>query len=166
MNGRTAGHNTRMRSFLLRFLSLFLYQGIASQLLPCQRFHANSAFSFLANSSVCEFIFFFSLPCHQKSELSRELLPCQHFRDSSAFFATFSRLARPALQHHAHCSIGEMQIVNRPRKEGPSKNVMLLSQKEGCFEECDAAKPRKNMMQVTQVSNAQNKVHIVLQLNC
>ena len=28
----------------------------------------------------------------------------------------------------AHCSIGEMQIVNRPRKKGPSKNVMLLSQ--------------------------------------
>ena len=50
-----------------------------------------------------------------------------------------------------------MQIVNRPRKEGPSKNVMLLShegpsknvmllshegRKEGgSFEECDAAKP-------------------------
>ena len=27
----------------------------------------------------------------------------------------------------AHCSVGEMQIVNRPRKEGPSKNVMPLS---------------------------------------
>ena len=60
-----------------------------------------------------------------------------------------------------------MQIVNRPRKEGPSKSVMLLSQ-GGSFEECDAAKPRKNVMQLTQVLNAQNKVHIkresVLQL--
>ena len=40
----------------------------------------------------------------------------------------------------------------------------------GSFEECDAAKPRKNVMQLTQVLNAQNKVHIekesVLQLNC
>ena len=64
-----------------------------------------------------------------------------------------------------------MQIVNRPRKEGPSKNVMLLSPKEGgSFEECDAAKPRKNVMQLTQVLNAQKKVHnkreSVLQLNC
>ena len=77
-----------------------------------------------------------------------------------------------------------MQIVNRPRKEGPSKNVMLLSHGEGgsfedcdaakpkggSFEECDAAKPRKNVMQLTQVLNAQNKLHIkrecVLQLNC
>ena len=41
-----------------------------------------------------------------------------------------------------------MQIVNRPRKEGPSKSVMLLY------------KPRKNVMQLTQVLNAQNKVHI------
>ena len=53
--------------------------------------------------------------------------------------------------------IGEMQMVNRPRKEGPSKNAMLLSQ-------------GKNVMQITQVLNAQNKVHIkresVLQLNC
>ena len=47
-----------------------------------------------------------------------------------------------------------MQIVNGPRKEGPSENVMLLSH----FEECDAAKPRKNVMQLTQVLNAQNKV--------
>ena len=63
-----------------------------------------------------------------------------------------------------------MQIVNRPRKEGPSKNVMLLSKEGGSFEECDAAKPRKNVMQLTQALNAQNKVHIkresVLQLNC
>ena len=63
-----------------------------------------------------------------------------------------------------------MQIVIRPRKEGPSKNVMLLSQEGGSFEECDAAKPRKNVMQLTQVLNAQNKVHnkreSVLQLNC
>ena len=67
-----------------------------------------------------------------------------------------------------------MQIVNRPRKEGPSKNVMLLSRgKEGgSFEECDAAKPRKNVMQLTQVLNAQaqkkvhNKRESVLQLNC
>ena len=36
------------------------------------------------------------------------------------------RLTRP-YNTSAHCSIGEMQIVNRPRKEGPSKNVMLLS---------------------------------------
>ena len=48
-----------------------------------------------------------------------------------------------------------MQIVNRPRKEGPSKSVMLLS-----HEECDAAKPRNNVMQLTQVLNAQNKVNI------
>ena len=52
--------------------------------------------------------------------------------------------------------------------EGPSKNVMLLSQ-GGSFEECDAAKPRKNVIHLTQVLNAQNKVHIkresVLQLN-
>ena len=78
-----------------------------------------------------------------------------------------------------------MQIVNRPREEGPSKNVMLLSHEEGgsfeecdaakpreggSFEECDAAKPRKNVMQLTQVLNAQRKVHnkreSVLQLNC
>ena len=64
-----------------------------------------------------------------------------------------------------------MQIVNRPRKEGPSKNVMLLSHDEGgSFEECDAAKPRKNVMQLTQVLNAQEKVHnkreSVLQLHC
>ena len=63
-----------------------------------------------------------------------------------------------------------MQIVNRPRKEGPSKNMMLLSHEGGSFEECDAAKPRKNVMQLTQLLNAQNKVHIkresVLQLNC
>ena len=63
-----------------------------------------------------------------------------------------------------------MQIVNRPRKEGPSKNVMLLSHEGGSFEECDAAKPRKNVMQLTQVLNAQKKVHnkreSVLQLNC
>ena len=39
---------------------------------------------------------------------------------------SFSRLARP-YNTSAHRSIGEMQIVNRPRKEGPSKNVMLLS---------------------------------------
>ena len=54
-----------------------------------------------------------------------------------------------------------MQIVNRPRKEGPSKNVMLLSHdgEGGSFEECDAAKPRKSVMQLTQVMNAQNKVH-------
>ena len=55
-------------------------------------------------------------------------------------------------------------------KEGPSKNVMPLSHEGGSFEECDAAKPRKNVMQLTQVLNAQNKVHIekesVLQLNC
>ena len=38
---------------------------------------------------------------------------------------SFSRLARP-LQYQ-RTLIGEMQIVNRPRKEGPSKNVMLLS---------------------------------------
>ena len=62
-----------------------------------------------------------------------------------------------------------MQIVIRPRKEGPSKSVMLLSHgKEGSFEEWDAAKPRKNVMQLTQVLNAQDKVHIkresVLQL--
>ena len=40
----------------------------------------------------------------------------------------------------------------------------------GSFEECDAAKPRKNVMQLIQILNAQNKVHIekesVLQLNC
>ena len=40
----------------------------------------------------------------------------------------------------------------------------------GSFEECDAAKPRKNVMQLTQVMYAPNKVHIerenVLQLNC
>ena len=40
----------------------------------------------------------------------------------------------------------------------------------GSFEECDAAKPRKNVMQLTQVLNAQKKVHnkrdSVLQLNC
>ena len=52
-------------------------------------------------------------------------------------------------------SIGEMQIVNRPRKEGPPKSVMLLSQ--GSFEECDAAKPGKNVMQQTQVLNAQTR---------
>ena len=52
-----------------------------------------------------------------------------------------------------------MQIVNRPRKEGPSKNVMLLSHEGGSFEECDAAKPRKSVMQLTQVLNAQKKVH-------
>ena len=49
--------------------------------------------------------------------------------------------------------------------------MMLLSRKEGgSFEECDAAKPRKNVMQLTQVLNAQKKVHnkreSVLQLNC
>ena len=80
-----------------------------------------------------------------------------------------------------------MQIVDRPRKEGPSKNVMLLShnakegpsknvmllshdEEGGSFEECDAGKPWKNVMQLTQVLNAQNKVHIkresVLQINC
>ena len=40
----------------------------------------------------------------------------------------------------------------------------------GSFEQCDAAKPRKNVMQLTQVLTAQNKVRIkresVLQLNC
>ena len=39
----------------------------------------------------------------------------------------------------------------------------------GSFEECDADKPRKNVMQLTQVLNAQNEVHIkresVLQLS-
>ena len=47
---------------------------------------------------------------------------------------------------------------------------MLLSQEGGSFKECDAAKPSKSVMQLTQVLNAQNKVHIkresVLQLNC
>ena len=54
----------------------------------------------------------------------------------------------------------------RPRKEGPSKNVMLLQ--GGSFEECDAAKPRKRVMQLTQELNAQNKVHIKREsvLNC
>ena len=64
-----------------------------------------------------------------------------------------------------------MQIVNRPKKEGPSKNVLLLRRKEGgSFEECDPDKPRNNVMQLTQVLNAQNEVHIkresVLQLTC
>ena len=48
--------------------------------------------------------------------------------------------------------------------------MMLLSQVGGSFEECDAAEPRKNVMQLTQILNAQNKIHIkresVLQLNC
>ena len=45
---------------------------------------------------------------------------------------------------------------------------MKLRKEGGSFEECDAAKPRKSVMQLTQVWNAQNKVHIkresVLQL--
>ena len=57
-------------------------------------------------------------------------------------------------------SLLQTQIVNRPRKEGPSKNVMMLSKEGRSFEECDATKPRKNVMQLTQVLNAQNKVHI------
>ena len=54
----------------------------------------------------------------------------------------FSRLARP-LQHQRTLFNGEMQTVNRPRKEGPSKNVMLLShgRKEG---------PSKNVMLLSQ----------------
>ena len=64
-----------------------------------------------------------------------------------------------------------MQIVNRPRKEGASKNVILLShgrEGESFGDQCDAAKPKKSVMQLTQVLNAQKKVHIkresVLQL--
>ena len=38
----------------------------------------------------------------------------------------FSRLARP-LQHQSTLINWGDAIVNRPRKEGPSKNVMLLS---------------------------------------
>ena len=38
---------------------------------------------------------------------------------------------------------------------------MPLSHNEGgSFEECDAAKLRKNVMQLTQVLNAQKKIHI------
>ena len=64
-----------------------------------------------------------------------------------------------------------MQIVNRPRKEGPSKECDAAKpRKEGPSKERDAAKPRKNVMQLTQVLNAQKKVHnkreSVLQLNC
>ena len=44
-----------------------------------------------------------------------------------ATYGEFSRLA-PPLQHQRTLFNGEMQIVNRPRKEGPSKNVMPLSQ--------------------------------------
>ena len=68
----------------------------------------------------------------------------------------FSRLARP-LQHQ-RTLINWGDANSQYAKEG------------GSFEECDAAKPRKNVMQLTQVLNAQNKVHIkresVLQLNC
>ena len=39
---------------------------------------------------------------------------------------SFSRLARP-LQPQPTLFNWEIQIVNGPRKEGPSKNVMLLS---------------------------------------
>ena len=42
-------------------------------------------------------------------------------------------------------------------KESPSKNVMMLAAEEGSFEEFDDAKPRKNVMQLTQVLNAQIK---------
>ena len=35
------------------------------------------------------------------------------------------RAYRDPYNTSAHCSIGEMQIVNRSRKEGPSKSVML-----------------------------------------
>ena len=41
--------------------------------------------------------------------------------------AAFSRLARP-LQQQRTLFNGEMHIVNWPRKEGPSKNVIPLSQ--------------------------------------
>ena len=44
----------------------------------------------------------------------------------------FSRLARP-LQHQRTLFNGEMQKVNRPRKEGPSKNVRKQwVEKNGC----------------------------------
>ena len=71
----------------------------------------------------------------------------------------FALSATPTTPAHTD-QIGEMQIVNRPRKEGPSKNVMLLSQ------------GRTDVMQLTQVLNAQaqkkvyNKRESVLQLNC
>ena len=69
---------------------------------------------------------------------------------------TFSCLARP-LQHQ-RTLINWGDANSQQAKEG------------GSFEECDAAKPRKNVMQLTQVLNAQKKVHnkreSVLQLNC
>ena len=69
---------------------------------------------------------------------------------------TFSRLVRPLQHQRTLFNWGGAN--SQYAKEGWS------------FEECDAAKPRKNVMQLTQVLNAQNKVHIeresVLQLNC
>ena len=58
----------------------------------------------------------------------------------------FSRLARP-LQHQ-RTLINWGDANSQSAKEG------------GSFEECDAAKPRKNVMQLTQVLNAQNKVDV------
>ena len=57
----------------------------------------------------------------------------------------FSRLARP-LQHQ-RTLINWGDANSQWAKEG------------GSFEECDAAKPRKSVMQLTQVLNAQKKVH-------
>ena len=66
----------------------------------------------------------------------------------------FSRLARPLQHQRTLFNWGDAN--SQWAKEG------------GSFEECDAAKPRKSVMQLTQVLNAQNKVHIkresVLQL--
>ena len=68
----------------------------------------------------------------------------------------FSRLARPLQHQRTLFNWGDAN--SQSAKEG------------GSFEECDTAKPGKNVMQLTQVLNAQNKVHIkresVLQLNC
>ena len=68
-------------------------------------------------------IFFFFL---------KEFLEKNHFRAQ-----------RDPYHTSTHCSIGEMQIVNRPRKEGPSKSVMLLSQAR-------KERPSKSVMLLSQ----------------
>ena len=55
---------------------------------------------FFSCQSTClpiHLFFFFSLPGHQKCELSQELLPCQHFHANSAFFRNIFMHKSPGL---------------------------------------------------------------------
>ena len=94
---------------------------------------------------------------------------CAIKKKTKCFFALSAAPTTPA--HTAQWGDANSQLA----KEGgsfeecdaakPRKNVMQLTQEEnteerGSFEECYATQPRKNVMQLTQVLNAQNKVHI------